>query len=417
MQSLRYIIKKTIDQAKEAKELTENLAKNTRDKVSEYTEDMKESITETTERMKRSTAKVAESVSHTTQTALAEVGEKAGEVADSLESYGSHVAGHVKSSVSLVADAAHEGASKVGEMGKRSWSAITLPFLGQRDLLRYLGELTQSAATKYDKALDRTYLETYVGGGYHRLFDGGHDVVSAWGRVREVAGDDSFTEQVIGYISALWKDVTTVRGLPYATVPKDSFDSWVQRLDGIPGVNRAYLSDLISFDAIEIISTSLSAVGVFFALKDEDQTQLASILGSMGITSIVSANPLMGIYVIATSAYAFRKKKMEFDKLEFAKSSIITVTSLSMFSVLGLPMLANLVVVTVVTKLVRNKVLDNDELHEILLKNLKEIKAPNISLKDAIPTQTIEDGQEFFEQLSGRMRELMWRDKSEKAAA
>ena len=69
-------------------------------------------------------------------------------------------------------------------------------------------------------------------------------------------------------------------------------------------------------------------MGVFFALKNEDQKQLASVLSSMGITSIVSANPLMGICVVATSAYAFQKKKMEFDKVEFTKSSVITVMSL-----------------------------------------------------------------------------------------
>ena len=164
-----------------------------------------------------------------------------------------HMVDLVKNSATQTTEALRGGANKVGEMGKKSWSAIALPFSGQKDLLKYLGELTESAATKYDKALDRTYLETHIDGAYHRLFDGGHDVISAWERVREAAGDDTLNEQIMGYVSALWKDMTTTQGLPFVTVPKDSFDHWVQQMEWIPGVDRAYLSDLISFDAMEII--------------------------------------------------------------------------------------------------------------------------------------------------------------------
>lgn len=310
-----------------------------------------------------------------------------------------------------LSEGAREGARRVNKTTAKivgGWSPVALTFLGQKDLLRYLGELTQSAVTKYDKALDLTYLQTHIGGSYHRLFDGGHDLISAWSRVREAAGDDTFTQQVVGYTSALWKDVTTVQGLPFATVDKSSFDTWVSRLDGIPGVNREYLADLISYDAMEIVGAALSVVGVFFALRDEDQKQLSSLLGSMGITTIASANPLMGICVVATSAYAYRKKKMELDKLEMAKSSVITVMSLAMFSILGLPVLVNLVVVCVVTQVVRKKVLDNDEVQAIVSAYIGEIGSEigKISMKDFIPSETIADTRVFCSEVVQRMRRI-----------
>ena len=188
-------------------------------------------------------------------------------------------------------------------------SAALFAFLAQDKLLSWLGELTKSSATIYDKALDAEYLKTHIGGGDHRLFDGGHDVIRAWDKVRQAAPDDSFQQEVLGYVSALWKDVTTVKGLPFTTVSKENFASWVEALDWIPGVDRKYLYDLCSFDAMEILSTALGAVGVLFALKKEDQKMLAKILGSMSIVSILSANPIMGIFVIGAAGYAFKKKK------------------------------------------------------------------------------------------------------------
>ena len=263
------------------------------------------------------------------------------------------------------------------------YSAVVLPFLGDITLLKYLGKLTQSAATSYDKAMDQVYIQTAIGGSYHRLFDGGHDLLGAWDAAKRAAteNNDRFNEQVIGYVSAVWKDVTTVRGLPYVTVSKDSFDVWVDRLEWIPGVKRQYLADLISFDAMEILSCSLASVAVFFALSKEDTDKLSNILGSMGITSIASANPLMAIFTISMTAYAFSVKKMECNRLEMAKSSTLTLVSLSMFSVLGLALLPNLIVVSVVTQLLKTQVLDNQSLHKLLIDYAHSSKAPVLSMR------------------------------------
>lgn len=269
------------------------------------------------------------------------------------------------------------------------YSAVVMPFLGDLTLLKYLGKLTQSAATSYDKAMDKVYLETAIGGSFHRLFDGGHDLLGAWGAAKSAASanNDTLGEQVIGYTQALWKDVTTVRGLPFATLSKDNFDAWVDRLEWIPGVNRRYLADLASFDAMEVISCALGSVAVFFALSEEDTKKLSGVLGTMGITSIASANPLMAIFTISTAAYAYTVKKMEIDRAEMAKSSTLSVISISMFSILGLGLLPNLIVVTVVTQLIKKQVLDNQTLHRLIVECTSSVKLPQVPIKKLLLEQ------------------------------
>jgi hypothetical protein len=221
-------------------------------------------------------------------------------------------------------------------------------------------------------------MDCYVEGGLEAgrwwMFCDVNNQAAVFGAFEQTAFDRlaAFGHQVIGYISSLWKDLTTVKGLPFLTVSKESFDSWVDMAtQWIPGIDRKYLYDLLSFDAMEIFSSGLGIASAIFFLKKEDQKKLAEILGSMGIISILTANPIMGILVIGTSAFAYGKKKVEFDKSAFLKSSIVATSSTAIFGalgVLGMPILFELVIVGVLTNVLRKKILDNDA----LLKSIQE---------------------------------------------
>ena len=76
---------------------------------------------------------------------------------------------------------------------------------------------------------------------------------------------------------------------------------------------------------------------------------------------------------------------MEFKKGAFAKSAIVSTTSIALFSMFGMPLLAELILVGVITKLLRTKVLDNEQLHSLILKessqiilNIKELDKENL---------------------------------------
>ena len=89
--------------------------------------------------------------------------------------------------------------------------------------------MTKAVATVYDKAMDKSYLTHKIGGGNHRMFDGGHDLAGAWEAVKSARPDDTFQEEVIGYASALWKDFTTVKGLPFTTWEPETFNECAER--------------------------------------------------------------------------------------------------------------------------------------------------------------------------------------------
>ena len=239
--------------------------------------------------------------------------------------------------------------------------SVMAPFLAVPELLKWSANLTKSTATIYDKALDANYLKTHIGGGNHRLFDGGHDPISAIGRIRDASEDDTFKEEVLGYFTAMWKDVTTTKGLPFVTLDKANYDEYINWFsDKLPFIEKGYYYDLMSFDVFEVFSSSLGAVSFLFVLNNKDQIKLAEMLGSIGITSIISANPIMGVLVIMVAGYAYFIKKHEFEKLAFVKGASLATVSAIIFATLGFPVIFELGIALVVTFLLRKHILDNE---------------------------------------------------------
>ena len=180
-----------------------------------------------------------------------------------------------------------------------------LPILTQTQWLNYLETLTTSAATNFDKALDAKYLQDALGGGNHRLFDGGHTLGGAWSNIAEMCAKTgcSTKEQVNGYFGALWKDAITPKGLPFMTMEKQTYDSLANKLSNY-GVGKNWTYDALSYDPLEILGAGISAAAVVYFLKTEQIEKLSQALGAMGIVSVVSANPLLALVMISSVAYA-----------------------------------------------------------------------------------------------------------------
>lgn len=243
----------------------------------------------------------------------------------------------------------------------------SLAFLSTGELLKWSEGVTQSAASVYDKALDAEYLRTHIGGGNHRMFDGGHDPLSAWEAAKEATQQDSFAQEIIGYTSALWKDVSTEKGLPFVTWSKENYDAtaeWISTT--IPVASKSWFYDLMSFDVFELLSTSLGVAGMLYALSKNDKERLSEILGSMGIVSIMTANPLMGIATVLCAAHSYAIKKNKLDKRKFASGAGIAGISITIFSILGLPLLIEVGIVLVTTQLMKKASVDHQQFLQIL---------------------------------------------------
>lgn len=255
--------------------------------------------------------------------------------------------------------------------------------LSATELLKWSEEVTKGAATIYDKAMDAEYLKSHIGGGNHRMFDGGHDLFGAWDAVKNASNTDSFSEEVIGYASAVWKDVTTTKGLPFATWSKESYEdtaNWV--VDNIPSASKSWFYDLASFDVFEVMSAGLGVASAIYFLKKEDTEKLSEMLGMMGVTSIISANPIAGISVIMVTAYAYVKAKKSADDTITSNKNMIGAlrgaglsgVSLAIIGAMGVGAVSMGVTITV-SILLRKYVLDSEVLLENVSKGVNAAKS------------------------------------------
>lgn len=185
------------------------------------------------------------------------------------------------------------------------------------DLNALLQNTVGGSATIYDKALDATYLATHIGGGNHRLFDGGHTVAGAISAVRDASPEDTVVQEAMGFVQAMFKDVTTPKGLPLANWDKTTYDQvsgYLQSNFGIPG---DWFYDLNSYAAPELLGGVIGVVATALMWNRADTEQFSTLVAGMGISAAMSANPLLLVVTVVALAKAFHKARHGGEYAEF----------------------------------------------------------------------------------------------------
>jgi hypothetical protein len=170
-------------------------------------------------------------------------------------------------------------------------------------------EFAGGAASVYDKAMDAARHKMQEFGGDHRLFDGGHDLLGAWEAVRAAKPDDNLVQEAGGYLSAIWKDVVTPMGLPLTTLNRDSFDSVAEIMGDTLGVSRDWLMDAASFTATEGIGAIIGAVAVVLNWSKTDVDRFSALVGSFGLSALISANPFLAVVAVVALARSFHEAR------------------------------------------------------------------------------------------------------------
>lgn len=176
-------------------------------------------------------------------------------------------------------------------------------------------------ASIYDRAMDSNYIATHIGGACHRLFDGGHDLVSAWKACRE-AGGSSITEDMTGYVHALWKDLVTPMGLPVLTVDQVTFNELSAKLADGFGISPVWLKDAISVTATELLGSVTAVLALSLNWSINDRHKFAGLVGSYGVSTLASANPLLAIVTLVCLARAFQQAKIAEDRGRVISSAV-----------------------------------------------------------------------------------------------
>lgn len=159
----------------------------------------------------------------------------------------------------------------------------------------------------YDRAMDANYNRTHVGGGDHRLFDGGHDLLGAWQAVAGASPQDGLLQEVSGYMVGLWRDVVTPRGLPLFSMDKGSFDAVSSYVAGVFGIGGPWLKDVLTVNVGELLGSAVATIAVLLNWDKADLDRFASLVGSFGISAVMAANPLLGLLAVASLARAYQR--------------------------------------------------------------------------------------------------------------
>ncbi len=214
--------------------------------------------------------------------------------------------------VATARTAISSGARQTSDFGRKAfadtaaWANAALGTDAAIQIDRWMREAFASGkASLYDKKMDAFYnSNNHIFGGDHRLFDGGHDLLGAWRAAGEAASElgDDFTAQVSGYLTGLWKDVVTPKGLPVVTWDKATFDEVARTLSEDFGVSTAWLKDIASFTATETVGAGIAVVSTAMNWREADVERLSQLAGSFGVSTIAAANPFLALVAIACIA-------------------------------------------------------------------------------------------------------------------
>ena len=164
-------------------------------------------------------------------------------------------------------------------------------------------------ATAYDKALDLTYNTLKQHGGDHRIFDGSHDLFGAWKTIAEAMPDEGWLQRAEGCVSALWKDMATPNGIPVVTWNKEAFDAVAGFLNETLGISRTWVKDMATFTATEFIGAVLGALALVLSWNKAEIRRFSEIVGSLGLSALVGANPLLVMVTIVGLAKCFHEAR------------------------------------------------------------------------------------------------------------
>lgn len=219
-----------------------------------------------------------------------------------------------------------------------TWANVALATDVAASVDQWLGNATKSAATAFDKAMDAEYLRTQIGGGLHRLFDGGHDLIGAWKAIRSVRADDHFAQEIRQYLPSLWKDVVTPAGLPIVSWTPDTYLAIRALLQEHLGVSAAWVNDMATFTATEIGGGVAGIAALLFNLRRTDAERFAALCASLGLSATVAANPIMvaiAIVALLKAAHDAQGRSWSSFAYGLAKGSAISGAMLGVGFLIG----------------------------------------------------------------------------------
>ena len=189
-----------------------------------------------------------------------------------------------------------------------------------KQLEKFFSNIVNETPSVYDKAIDKFYNDTGIGSYLHRLFDHSHSPVKMWEKVRDALPNDSNVDELKNYFISMVKDLQTPMGIPLHNIEnKEAYDLLVSKISSTFLIKKQWLYDIQEVNLLEVFSSTLGVVALFFGWKKKDKEEFAELCASLGLAGAVGANPLLLIISLVSLAKAYTQNK---NKNKFNKGSL-----------------------------------------------------------------------------------------------
>ncbi len=147
--------------------------------------------------------------------------------------------------------------------------------------------------------MDAEYLRTHVGGGWHRLYDGGHSLAGSWKAVSSSLPDLGALDRLGVWANEYWKDLITTRGMP------------ILILDHADQVSE-YIKHLDSVNVVQLIGGDICGVSIY--CNWNDPAKLVASATATECSGIVYANvvaPLVSLIALGRAYFLIRQSEQD----------------------------------------------------------------------------------------------------------
>jgi len=147
--------------------------------------------------------------------------------------------------------------------------------------------------------MDAEYLRTHIGGGWHRLYDGGHSIAGSWNAIGTALPDLGALDQLGTWANEYWKDLITTRGMP------------IVLLDHTKKIDE-YFKHLDCVNVAQIIGGPLTGVSIYCNWNDPGR--LVTSAAATDCSGFVYANvvaPLVGLIGLGRAYFLLKQSEQE----------------------------------------------------------------------------------------------------------
>jgi hypothetical protein len=114
--------------------------------------------------------------------------------------------------------------------------------------------------------------------------------------VKDALPDDTFWQEARGYLEAMWSDMVTPAGLPILTISRDGYGALTDAAADLVPVE--WVRDILNYDAVEVVQGIVPIVPLILGWNEKDADKFAMIVGSLGVGTVVAANPIAAVVAV-----------------------------------------------------------------------------------------------------------------------